>query len=363
MIKRGTCKKIVLAVVGVILAAVVAFLILALILSITEYKPEEVEKVTTKGNYSRTLSEGDSISVLTWNLGYGALGDNADFFMDGGSQVNTATAERVQSNMQEIADTVQEISPDIVFFQEVDTDSKRSHHIDEEQSLMDALTGYQEAYAINYKCLYVPYPLPTIGKVTGGIMTLSRFEVSAADRVQLPCPFSWPVRLANLKRCLLVERIPIENSDKELVIVNLHLEAYDNGEGKAMQTAILKNVLETEAEAGNYVIAGGDFNQQFSGTDTSAYPVISEDYWEPGVINEDEFSDLLSFESDNSLPSCRSLDEPYADADKDNFQYYLLDGFIISSNLQVNSVETRNEEFHATDHNPVLLSVSLPLEE
>ena len=69
MIKRGTCKKIVLAVVGVILAAVVAFLILALILSITEYKPEEVEKVTTKGNYSRTLSEGDSISVLTWNLG------------------------------------------------------------------------------------------------------------------------------------------------------------------------------------------------------------------------------------------------------------------------------------------------------
>ena len=132
MKKRGTCKKVVLVVTGVILAAVVAFLILALILSITEYKPEEVEKVTTKGNYSRTLSEGDSISVLTWNLGYGALGDNADFFMDGGSQVNTATAERVQSNMQEIADTVQEISPDIVFFQEVDTDSKRSHHIDEE---------------------------------------------------------------------------------------------------------------------------------------------------------------------------------------------------------------------------------------
>ena len=47
MKKRGTCKKVVLVVTGVILAAVVAFLILALILSITEYKPEEVEKVTT----------------------------------------------------------------------------------------------------------------------------------------------------------------------------------------------------------------------------------------------------------------------------------------------------------------------------
>lgn len=363
MTKRGILKKAVLVILGVVFAALAAFLILILILSVTEYKPEGVEKVTVSGNYSKTLTEGESVSVLTWNLGYGALGDNADFFMDGGSQVNTATVERVQSNLQQIAATVQEVSPDIVFFQEVDTDSKRSHYIDEEQVLMEALSGYQDAYAINYKCLYVPYPLPTIGKVTGGILTLSSFEVSTADRIQLPCPFSWPVRLANLKRCLLVERIPVENSDKELVIVNLHLEAYDDGEGKAQQTELLKNVLETEAEAGNYVIAGGDFNQQFSGIDTSAYPVISEEYWEPGVINEDEFSDLLSFEADNSVPTCRSLDEPYENADKDNFQYYLIDGFIVSSNLQVNSVKTLDEGFQATDHNPVLVSVTLPAEE
>ena len=47
--------------------------------------------------------------------------------------------------------------------------------------------------------------------------------------------------LFNLKRCLLIERLPIENSDKELVLINLHLEAYDEGEGKAKQTAIVKS--------------------------------------------------------------------------------------------------------------------------
>ena len=67
-----------------------------------------------------------------------------------------------------------------------------------------------------------------------------------------------------------VNRIPIENSDKQLVIVNLHLEAYDSGEGKIAQTNMLADILRTEAEAGNYVIAAGDFNQAFSGTDTSA---------------------------------------------------------------------------------------------
>ena len=81
----------------------------------------------------------------------------------------------------------------------------------------------------------VPYPLPPIGRVTSGIMTFSSFEVSDAERIQLPCPFSYPIRLCNLKRCLIVSRIPIAGSEHELVIVNLHLEAYDSGEGKAAQ--------------------------------------------------------------------------------------------------------------------------------
>ena len=60
--------------------------------------------------------------------------------------------------------------------------------------------------------------------------------------MQLPCPFSWPTRIANLKRCLLVERIPIADSDKELVLVNLHLEAYDDGEGKGKPRQPKRNV-------------------------------------------------------------------------------------------------------------------------
>jgi endonuclease/exonuclease/phosphatase family metal-dependent hydrolase len=359
MKKTPVWKIIIRAVIGVILGLLLAFGILILVLTATEYRPEDTEAVTVNGKYSKTLSVGDSIQVLTWNIGYGALGDNADFFMDGGTHVLTATTERVQENISNIIEDVTELEPDVIFFQEADVDSKRSRHIDEVQTISDAFAGYQSAFANNYKCLYVPYPLPTLGKVDSGILTLSRFETTSAQRVKLPCPFSWPIRVANLKRCLLVERIPLQNSDKELVLVNLHLEAYDDGAGKAAQTEELKELLESEMEAGNYVIAGGDFNQSFSSTDISAYPVISDDLWAAGYIDTDDFSDELQFLADNSTPTCRSLDRAYEGADRENFQYYMIDGFIVSSNLSVDALETLDKEFVSADHNPVLLSVTL----
>ena len=65
-------------------------------------------------------------------------------------------------------------------------------------------------------------------------------------------------------------------SDKELVIVNVHLEAYDSGEGKEAQTKMLAELLKKEQEAGNYVIAGGDFNQAFSNVDISVKRICLE---------------------------------------------------------------------------------------
>lgn len=68
----------------------------------------------------------------------------------------------------------------------------------------------------------------------------------------------------------MVDRLPLEGMDKELVIINLHLEAYDDGEGKA---EMMRGIMEEELAKGNYVIAGGDFNQTFSSTDSSRFPL------------------------------------------------------------------------------------------
>ena len=224
---------------------VVLLLMLFIVLTAMEYRPESTEKVRIDSLAEDTFDSpevGSTIKVMSWNIGYGALGDNADFFMDGGSQVTTASAERVQENMQGIIDELKSQKADVMFLQEVDRFSTRAHHTDEQQDIAESMDGYQSTFANNFKVRYVPYPWPPIGRVDSGIMTLSRFAQSDSTRISLPCPFEWPVRIANLKRCLMVNRVPIAGTKKELVMINLHLEAYDNGEGKVKQTKALLKV-------------------------------------------------------------------------------------------------------------------------
>ena len=79
----------------------------------------------------------------------------------------------------------------------------------------------------------------------------------------------------------------LEGSDKELVLINLHLEAYDDGDAKQIQTEELLKLLTTEYEKGNYCIAGGDFNQTFSEVDATKYPLIDSSYWQAGTLSSD----------------------------------------------------------------------------
>ena len=152
--------------------------------------------------------------------------------------------------------------------------------------------------------------------------------------------------------------LPLEGSDKQLVLVNLHLEAYDDGEGKIAQTNQLKDFIQSEYEKGNYVIAGGDFNQIFPGG-LEAYPNEHPDLWTPGVLTGDMLPEGWSFAYDLATPSCRLLNQPYDPSDTVNTQYYVIDGYIVSPNVSVQTVETLDLGFENSDHNPVRLIVTL----
>ena len=348
-----------LKILGVVLGAIVALaLILVLVVTVAEYRPADEEAVLLSGSGGGTVTEGSTLTVLSWNIGYGGLSETADFFMDGGTGVRTQDEASVAANTNAVIDLIDTLDPDIVFLQEADKNSTRSWHIDETQRISAAEPQYQTAFANNFKVMYMPYPIPFYGHIDSGIFTMTRFTADSARRYQLPCPFSWPVRTLNLKRCLLVERIPVDGSDRELVLINLHLEAYDSGEGKIAQTKMLAEFMQAELDKGNYVIAGGDFNQSFSSVDTSMYPLQGNGLWECGEIDTTAFSDAWQFLMDTTHPTCRSLDRPY-DREDDNFQFYMIDGFIVSDNLSVESMETLDLDFANSDHNPITMIVTL----
>ena len=355
-------KRIFKGILFLLLLAVIAAAGFFAYITLSEYKPADREELTVEGAGPQ-IYRGQEMRIVTWNIGYGALGETADFFMDGGKSVKTADKDGVTENINSIINDMYNMRADIFLLQEVDRDSARSCHVDELTMITDAFRnayGQQDTvstFANNYLTPFVPYPMPPIGKVDSGIMTLSRFGVDSAERISLPCPFNWPVRAVNLKRCLMIDRVPIAGG-VQLVLINLHLEAYDDGEGKAAQTQMLKQIMDEEYSRGNYVIVGGDFNQTFSNVDSSAYPVL-KGMWAPGMIEAKDFGKSWSLLMDETTPTCRSLDKAYKGADKDNFQFYMIDGFIVSKNVKVDKIKTKQFDFKNSDHNPVVLDITL----
>lgn len=345
--------KILFCALGALLLLAVCFV---LFLTVKEYKPAPVEELTLSAAAEQPLLQpGQSLDILSWNIGYGGLGAESDFFMDGGREVRAADEQTVLRYLAGIGQSIDAAGADLVLLQEVDIDSARSFGIDQAQTLAGERPY---VHAQNYSCPFVPYPWPPIGRVHSGLMSTGDYAVQEAQRIALPCPFSWPVSAANLKRCLLVSTLPIEGSDAKLILVNLHLEAYDDGEGKKAQTEQLRSFIQSEYEKGNYVIAGGDFNQVFPGS-LEVYPNAHPELWEPGVLTDELLPEGWRYACDSAVPSCRLLNQPYDPSDTADTQYYLIDGFILSPNVELEAVSTLDLGFENSDHNPVLLSVTL----
>ncbi len=329
-------------------------------LTATEYKPAPVEQAARgqiEDGFLRAEEnyKGQPLKILTWNTGYCGLGEESDFVLDGGKTSNPESKEVVEKNLNGISDFLGEVDADITMLQEVDVDSARSYHQNQWQIYGNTDLDRQDAaFAPNYVCNFVPFPpADPISSVNSGVATYSRFRMEECTRESLPVPFSWPMRTANLKRCLLVSRIPIEGTGHELVMVNLHLEAYDDGDGKTAQTQQLLTLLAEEYEKGNYVIAGGDFNQVFPG---AKHEVKETSAWVPGLLPEIPAPWQVLY--DDTTPTCRLLNQPHNPADPLT-QYYVIDGFIVSPNVEAVKVQTLQKDFVYSDHNPVLLEVEL----
>lgn len=342
--------------------AVLLLLLGGLLIYVTaaEYRPDDIEPVAITGSGASSPSAGDSIRIATWNVGYGALSADQDFVMDGGTKVEPESEDIVLRNLKGIKDFLTQEPCDIVFFQEVDQHSERSYYNDETAAFSEHFGG-ASSFAYNFNADFVPFPvgLPSnmIGHVESGVQTLTTFHTENAKRIALPSSYSWPVRTCQLKRCLLTQEIPLKGTDRKLILVNLHLEAYAPDEAKAAQTRILMDLVREEYEKGNYVIAGGDFNQTFPKADPTRYPILNDEYFQAPVIDMD-LPEGFDFFFDDTVPTSRLLNGPYSGSWEDT-QLYVIDGFLISPNVQVDHVETVNAEFQYSDHNPVIMDVTL----
>ncbi|MEA2107400.1 MAG: endonuclease/exonuclease/phosphatase family protein [Bacteroidota bacterium] len=336
------------------LILIALFILFLLYASIADFKPDIKEKIL-QSESPDTIDITKNLSVMIWNIGYGGLGDDMDFFYDGGKQVRTTKA-RTLENFDFIKrflnhnDTL-----DFILLQEVDIRSKRSYRINQYDSLKKIFPEYFPYFATNYDVKFVPSPVTNpLGRVKSGLTSFTRYQPKNIIRYSFPGNYSWPVSLFMLDRCFLVKRIPTTDH-KELIVVNTHNSAYDDGSLKKQQMEYLKKFLLTEYRKGNYIIVGGDWNQNPPDIDYS--DIKKNSPTKRFVLNPIEKEYLpksWTWVYDLDTPTNRYLNAPYK---KGKTITPIIDFFLMSPNIHPIYVKTHNFDFKNTDHQPVMCKI------
>lgn len=341
------------------------------------YRIEDKLPLTVTGDVQAQVELDKSYTVMSYNLGFGAYSPEYSFFMDtgimnDGTEVTGTYAKGlnradVQKNVDGQTNVIKTADADFCFLQEVDECADRSYDIDMVQAVKSALALHCSTYAENFHTAYLQYPFnDPIGVINAGILTMSRYKIDGAQRRSFPVTSSLIDKLFDLDRCFAVHYLPVSGSDKKLVLINLHMSAYDEGGTiRAAQLSMLNEVLKEEYAKGNYVIAGGDFNHCLIAdkfvSDEKALQFFPSDQKTPdwvknSVLHNSELASGFSIAADIGAATCRGAEMPYT---KGVNYSTVVDGFIVSDNVQVVYERTIDTDYAFSDHNPVMMEFKL----
>lgn len=329
------------------------------------YRIEDHTTLAVENNSDKTLKQGETYTAVTYNIGFGAYGPDYSFFMDTGEMSDgtettgkygkAMSRESVEEHTKGAVDELAKLNADFMLLQEVDEDSDRSFHVNQREEIEKSFSDYGSVFANNFHSAYLFYPFSDPhGAVQAGLLNFSRYEVKEAERRSYPVDNSFITKFTDLDRCFSVMRIPVEG-EKELVLINSHMSAYDKGGViRAQQLELLNSVMEEEYRAGNYVIVGGDFNHALGEEVAEGFPSEQKFPAWVSILTQEELAEgiaIVRAENELEVPTCRGADIPYTKGV--NFTT-VVDGFLVSDNVEA-SAENIDTDFAFSDHNPVML--------
>lgn len=308
-------------------------------------------------------------TIMSYNIGFGAYSPEFSFFMDKSVQKDTQkeivgsygkgiSAEDVDKNTKKSIQIARENPCDFYLLQEVDTDSDRSYHIDQSKAFAEDFKNYESVFASNFHSGFLILPLSDMhGSVNSGLLTLSKHDITSSTRRSFPVSDSFLDKFFDLDRCFSIHRVSLKDK-KELVIINLHMSAYDEGGIiRQAQLEMLNQVLTEEYQKGNYVIAGGDFNHDYCNSRKSFLGDKEFPQW-IAVIEKSDLAQHFEFvapENKMQVGTCRGAESPY---DPITTSQFIIDGFIVSDNIKA-TAKIVDTQYAASDHNPIILTFEL----
>lgn len=337
----------------VLLSVLLLIIIFFTIASLSSFNPPK-ENMIVSHDDAPEICDTCTYTMLSWNIGYCGLGDDMDFFYEGGEQVR-ASKTRTLKNCEIVNEFLAENDTvPFILLQEVDIKSARSYRINQLEQISETLPRKQPFFAKNYDAFFVPVPVTRpYGTIRSGLLALGDFKAKSASRHAFPGSYSWPVRLFMPNRCFLVTRYALPGQG-QLVVVNTHNSAYDDGNLRTKEMAFLEDFLQQEYEQGHYVIVGGDWNQ----TPPSFEPAFAVRSFKDFKVLP--VSDALlpgwTWSYDPAIPTNRSVEEIYK---KGKTPVTVLDFYLTSPNIEILNIQTHDRQFRASDHQPVFLTFRL----
>ena len=368
MKKKLNWWQLTLAIIGAILTLLIIIVgSYVIYISAQYYRIEDNQNIEITNNQQQKVIIGEDYSISTYNIGFGAYTPEFSFFMDYGETLDgkylqgkdsiAKNKDTVIYNTTGAINEIANLDVDFAFFQEVDVKATRSHGYNQYDQIKTTFSDFSSSISLNFHSAFLMYPIfNPHGKTDAGIVTLSKYNISSATRRSLPIDESFPTKFFDLDRCIQLTRLPIDGSEKELVLINVHLSAYDEGGLiRQKQLQLLNDVLEEEKVKGNYVIAGGDFNHDIANT---------VDKWETNrktpdwvfTLDNTNITNGYRFVASDSAPTCRTTDAPYK---KGESYVVVIDGFICSDNVETILINNIDTNFRYSDHNPSVLSFRL----
>ena len=237
-----------------LLILIIAFVVFFFWASSSNLDEEEYSKMITN-QFESTVKNDSVFSIVTYNIGYLS-----------GMTNNKAVAkpkELFDKNLQKVLKETKSINPDIIAFQEIDYAAARSYEVNQQNEI--AKLGYNYvAKAVNWDETYVPFPYwpPTMhfGKVISGQSIISKYPLKNHKRIVLERVPDAPFYRDALYLERLAQVVKVSLNGKEVVLINVHLEAFDKAT-RVRQFAEVMKIFNSYKDKFPTILLG-DFNSR-----------------------------------------------------------------------------------------------------
>lgn len=245
--------KVIFIIVATLLFIVVGFYFWA---SSPNLSPKDYN-LTGQYEVTSTISNDSIHSIITYNIGY----------LSG--MTNNLPLESPKflfdKNLNKVIYELKKLDADFIAFQEIDYDSKRSYKINQQDELSKLGYPYY-GQNINWDKKYVPFPYYPIsmqfGKVLSGQSILSKYPLIDQQRIELKRNDDNPFYYDSFYIDRLAQVTTVKIPGQKLVLINVHLEAYD-AKTRKLQMQQVKNIYLKYYKK-HPVILLGDFNSDIN---------------------------------------------------------------------------------------------------